>query len=67
MDKTYRMIIKAVTWQALGIFTMTALSYVHTGSLAGSLSIAFNSSASGFVFFRLHENIWGTVRWGRAG
>lgn len=65
MDSAVRTIVKAVTWQALGIFTMTALSYVHTASLIASLSIATSASASGFLFFLVHERIWNAIRWGR--
>lgn len=65
MDTMVRTVVKAITWQSLGILTMTALSYPHTGSLAGALSIATSASASGFVFFLLHEKIWNRVRWGR--
>lgn len=65
MDSTRRTIAKAITWQALGIITMAALSYPHTGSLIASLSLAVSASASGFVFFLVHEKVWNAVRWGR--
>lgn len=66
MDTTARTIAKAVSWQLLGIVTMAALSYPHTGSLIAALSLAASASASGFVFFLVHERLWNAVRWGRA-
>jgi len=65
MDTTFRMIVKGLTWQGLGILTMTLLSYPHTGSFLSSFSIATSAAASGFVFFFIHEKIWNKVRWGR--
>ncbi|WP_346910474.1 DUF2061 domain-containing protein [uncultured Roseibium sp.] len=65
METMGRTVVKAATWQGLGILTMTALSYPQTGSLTGALSIAVSASASGFVFYLVHEKIWNAVRWGR--
>ena len=65
METMVRTVVKAATWQGLGILTMTALSYPQTGSLTGALSIAVSASASGFLFFLVHEKIWNAVRWGR--
>lgn len=65
MDTTRRTILKAITWQTMGVISMAALSYPHTGSLTSALSLAVSASASGFVFFLAHEKIWNAVRWGR--
>lgn len=65
MDTIRRTIVKALTWQTLGVLTMIAISYPHTGSLWRSLTLAFSASISGFVFFLIHEKIWNRVHWGR--
>lgn len=65
METMVRTVVKAATWQGLGILTMTALSYPQAGSLSGALSIAVSASASGFVFYLVHEKVWNAVRWGR--
>jgi len=65
MDSTRRIILKAITWQILGVITMTALSYPHTGSLTIALTLSVSTSAAGFVSFLVHERIWNSVRWGR--
>lgn len=67
MDTRSRTLLKAVTWQLLGIVTMTALSYPHTASLLDAFALALSASASGFVFFFVHECVWNRVRWGRRG
>jgi len=59
--------MKGVTWQALGILTMTLLSYPHTDSLMSALSIASSAAVSGFIFFFIHEKLWNLVCWGRKG
>ena len=65
MDSTFRIMVKGVSWQALGILSMTLLSYLHTGSFVSALSIASSAAVSSFVFFFAHEKIWNRVRWGR--
>ncbi len=65
MDRTCRIIVKAVSWQLMGLVTMTIINYSHIGSIWGSISLAATASVSGFIFFLIHEKIWNTVRWGR--
>lgn len=65
MESTRRTLLKAITWQALGIVTVSALSYPHTHSLLAALSLAASASVSGFFFFLLHERLWNAVTWGR--
>ncbi|WP_417685276.1 DUF2061 domain-containing protein [Roseibium sp.] len=67
MDSTPRTLAKSLSWQLTGIVTVTALSYPHTGSLIGALSLALSASLTGFVCFFLHEKVWNRVRWGRQG
>lgn len=65
VETTGRTLAKAITWQTMGIISMTALSYPHTGSFLEALSIAISASATGFVFFFIHEKVWNHVPWGR--
>lgn len=67
LDSTRRTLAKCITWQLLGIVTMTILSLPHTGSLLSALGLAVSASATGFVCFFLHEKIWNRVLWGRQG
>lgn len=64
MESKLRTIAKAVTWQALGLLTTSALAWFHTGSVASALTFALSTAASGLAFFVLHERVWARVRWG---
>lgn len=66
MDTRKRTILKALTWQGLGLFTMTAMGLIYTGSLTSGATLALSSMALGFVFFLIHERIWNAIGWGRS-
>ena len=65
MDTTKRILIKAISWQLLGIATMTILSFLFTGSIQRSMVLALMSCFVSFLFFIIHEKIWNNVGWGR--
>ena len=67
MDSTKRTIVKAISWQALGIISMTILSYARVGSIAAALSLAISASLTSFFVFFLHEKFWNRIGWGQAG
>jgi len=64
METTLRSIVKALTWQALGLVTMTAIGYAVTGSARAGGAMALASAAIGLVAFIFHERLWARVRWG---
>ncbi len=66
MDSTKRTIAKAVSWQTLGIFSMTLLGYINIGSFVAALSLAVSASLTSFFVFFLHEKVWNSIRWGRS-
>lgn len=55
---TRRAIAKAVSWQALGLVTSTAIAFALTGSLATGSTFALASSGLGAVLYVLHERVW---------
>ncbi len=65
METKRRLLIKSLTWQAMGFFAMGLISYLVSGSFTASLSIAAGGMATGFVSFFLHELAWSKVMWGR--
>ncbi|MGV8988847.1 MAG: DUF2061 domain-containing protein [Cypionkella sp.] len=65
MDSTIRLIIKAVTWQVAGFFSMMLIGFLFTGSVGASSGIAFVGSVAGFISYFLHEMVWSRVAWGR--
>ena len=66
MESPLRSIVKAFTWQALGLVTMTAIAYIATGDLAAAGGLALGAAATSLVFFFLHERIWALISWGRS-
>ena len=65
MESRTRTVAKAITWQLLGLCTMSLLAWFQTGSVTGAFSFAFSAALVGFVMFFVHERIWGFVSWGR--
>jgi uncharacterized membrane protein len=66
METPLRSLAKAVTWQALGLVTMTAITFALTGSLATGGAVALVSAMTGAVFYVVHERVWARIRWGLA-
>ena len=64
METTKRTIVKALSWQALGLFVMTVIGYVHIGSMTSALSLAGTSTVLGLISYVIHEKLWQRVRWG---
>ena len=65
MDTARRTLLKSITWQLLGLITVTALSYPKTGSLLTAFTLAASASGMGFACFFVHERIWSRIKWGR--
>jgi uncharacterized membrane protein len=65
LETPLRSFVKAITWQLVGLVTMTALAFVVTGSLASAGSLALGAALTGLALFFLHERIWSLIAWGR--
>lgn len=66
MDSTTRLIIKSVTWQVAGFFSMMVIGLLFTSSIAASSGIAMAGSMAGFLSYFLHEVAWSKISWGRS-
>ena len=64
-ESRIRSIAKALTWQLIGLVTMTLIALIVTGDLKASGGLALTSAATGFLCFILHERIWARIPWGR--
>ncbi|WP_424928401.1 DUF2061 domain-containing protein [Amaricoccus tamworthensis] len=64
VETTRRQVAKAVSWQALGLFSMTLIGWLLTGSFNVAGSFAVISALVGLVAFVLHERFWAGIRWG---
>lgn len=65
MESTVRTIAKAVSWQLLGLLTMTLIGYLFTGSVAAAGSLAIVTAVIGAVCYVFHERAWNRIAWGR--
>lgn len=65
MESRTRSIVKAISWQLVGLVTMTLLAFVATGDLAAAGGLALGAAGLGFVCFILHERVWAHIAWGR--
>lgn len=65
MDSKTRILIKAITWQVMGLFSMMLIGFLFTGSLAASGGIAVVGAVTGFVCYFVHEIAWSKISWGR--
>lgn len=65
METRARSLVKAVSWQMIGLVTMSAIGTAFTGSLASGSGLALASTCVGFFSFILHERVWARVLWGR--
>lgn len=66
MDSTKRTWTKAIFWQILGLFSMCAVGYWFTGSLAAGGAMAFVNAMIGLATYVIYERVWAQVRWGRS-
>lgn len=66
MDTPTRTVVKAVTWQVIGLVSMTGVGFAFTGSVAQGGGIALFSAGISVLFYILHERAWSRVVWGRA-
>lgn len=64
MESRTRTLTKAVTWQLSGLFTMTLLGYLYTGSVRSAGSLALVTAVTGAICYVLHERLWGRISWG---
>ena len=65
MESRSRSLVKAASWQMIGLVTMSAIGTAFTGSVASGGGLALASAGVGFICFILHERVWARVLWGR--
>lgn len=65
MESHTRSIVKAVSWQLVGLVTMTLLAFVATGDWRAAGGLALGAAGTGFVCFIIHERVWAHISWGR--
>ena len=64
METQRRTVVKGLTWQGIGLVSMTAIGYIATGSLEAGGAVATTGAAVGFASYFIHERIWWKIGWG---
>jgi uncharacterized membrane protein len=64
-DTASRSIAKTISWRLTGSFATFGISYLITGDLTISSSIAVIQITVNTLLYFLHERIWNKIRWGR--
>ena len=65
METTRRTLVKAVLWNAMGLFMMSLVGLLMTGSIAMGGAMAVINTCIGLTTYILYERVWSRIRWGR--
>ena len=64
-EKSYRSILKAISWRITGSIDTIIISFVITGNLKIAASIGFIELFTKMVLYYLHERAWNKINIGR--
>ncbi len=64
-EKTYRSLLKSVSWRILGTIDTIIISYLITNTLDFALRIGFVELLTKMVLYFLHERVWNKIKWGK--
>lgn len=64
-EKSYRSILKSISWRTIGTIDTMVISYFITGKLALALSIGGIEVFSKMALYFLHERTWNKISFGR--
>jgi len=64
-EKSYRSVIKSISWRTIGTIDTMIISYFITGRLALALSIGGIEVLSKLVLYYFHERTWNKKNFGK--
>lgn len=64
-EKSYRSIVKTISWRTIGTLDTIFISWLITGKLALALSIGTIEVFTKMVLYFLHERTWNKIQFGR--
>jgi uncharacterized membrane protein len=64
-DTNRRTLVKTISWRITGSGATFAISYLITGSVSISGTIALIQLTANTVLYFIHERIWNRIKWGR--
>lgn len=64
-EKSYRSIVKSVSWRTIGTIDTFLISWIVTGKLDLALTIGGVEVFTKMVLYYFHERIWNRINFGR--
>jgi len=64
-DKSYRSIVKSISWRTIGTIDTIVISYFITGKIGLALSIGSIEVFTKMTLYFLHERTWNRIKFGR--
>lgn len=64
-DKSYRSIVKSISWRTIGTIDTMVISYFITGQLALAISIGSIEVFTKMALYFFHERTWNKINFGR--
>lgn len=64
-EKSYRSMIKSISWRTIGTIDTMVISYFITGKLSLAISIGGVEVFTKMVLYFFHERTWNRISFGR--
>lgn len=64
-EKSYRSIIKSVSWRTIGTVDTILISFLITGKVTLALSIGGIEVFTKMILYYFHERAWNRIKFGR--
>ena len=64
-EKSYRSILKSISWRITGSLDTTLISFVVTGSFKIAASIGIIEIFTKMVLYYIHERLWNKINLGK--
>ncbi|HEY3371015.1 MAG TPA: DUF2061 domain-containing protein [Prolixibacteraceae bacterium] len=64
-EKSYRSIVKSISWRTIGTIDTMVISYFITGKLALAISIGSIEVFTKMALYFFHERTWNRINFGR--
>jgi uncharacterized membrane protein len=65
IEKSYRSLVKAVSWRMTGTIDTIIISFLITGRVKWALSIGGVEVFTKIALYYIHERVWNKISFGR--
>ena len=66
IEKSYRSLVKAVSWRMTGTIDTIVISFLITGRMKWAFSIGGIEVFTKIALYYVHERVWNRISFGRA-